>query len=409
MAAPSFPSVVPRKDGFYDKYIRNQQILSQAQLKRLMEHKYSAEGQSIIEPPMQVFWKWIVEQLPLWWAPNAITIVGLIINVVTTLILAFYSPDCKQEAPRWAYFLSGLGLFIYQTLDAIDGKQARRTKSSTPLGELFDHGCDSISTGTVMLGASITLQLGYTPGWVLFENLAAYALFYCAHWQTYVCGTLKFGKIDVTEGQLMIILVYVLAGLFGPQFWSYEIPVLHTQLKMIPIYFSLLGAGMQLISAFKVILLQGGVGKNGSTVAGTSTIFPVVPITAVILLACMIQQKSPSHLFENNPCLYLLAFGLLAAKVTNRLVVAHMTKSEMDFWDTGFLGPGALFLNQYFNCWFNEYFVLWLCLLWVLFDILRYSASVCQEICDYLQIYCFTITSRPTSNKKIETSNGALS
>lgn len=46
-----------------------------------------------------------------------------------------------------------------------------------------------------------------------------------------------------------------------------QIPVLHTQLKMIPIYFSLLGAGMQLISAFKVILLQGGVGKNGSTVA----------------------------------------------------------------------------------------------------------------------------------------------
>lgn len=27
-----------------------------------------------------------------------------------------------------------------QTLDAIDGKQARRTGSSSPLGELFDHG-----------------------------------------------------------------------------------------------------------------------------------------------------------------------------------------------------------------------------------------------------------------------------
>jgi phosphatidylglycerophosphate synthase len=39
-------------------------------------------------------------------------------------------------------------LFIYQTLDAIDGKQARRTKSNSPLGELFDHGCDGVSTGT---------------------------------------------------------------------------------------------------------------------------------------------------------------------------------------------------------------------------------------------------------------------
>jgi hypothetical protein len=26
------------------------------------------------------------------------------------------------------------------TFDAVDGKQARRTNSSSPLGELFDHG-----------------------------------------------------------------------------------------------------------------------------------------------------------------------------------------------------------------------------------------------------------------------------
>ena len=51
------------------------------------------------------------------------------------------------KAPLWAYLLCAVGLFIYQSLDAIDGKQARRTNSSSPLGELFDHGCDSLSTG----------------------------------------------------------------------------------------------------------------------------------------------------------------------------------------------------------------------------------------------------------------------
>lgn len=56
------------------------------------------------------------------------------------------------KAPSWAFVLSALGLFIYQSLDAIDGKQARRTNSSSALGELFDHGCDAVSTGafTVM-------------------------------------------------------------------------------------------------------------------------------------------------------------------------------------------------------------------------------------------------------------------
>ena len=37
------------------------------------------------------------------------------------------------------------GLFIYQSLDAIDGKQARRTGSSSPLGEVFDHGVFTVS------------------------------------------------------------------------------------------------------------------------------------------------------------------------------------------------------------------------------------------------------------------------
>lgn len=46
--------------------------------------------------------------------------------------------------------MCSLGLFIYQSLDAIDGKQARRTNSSTPLGELFDHGCDAVSTGLIL-------------------------------------------------------------------------------------------------------------------------------------------------------------------------------------------------------------------------------------------------------------------
>lgn len=105
-------SAAHRNDGFYDKYIRNYQPLSQTQLKRLMEHKYSAEGQSFLEPPMQVFWKWVVEQIPEWWAPNALTITGLIINVSTTLILALYSPDCKQEVSLMIRVLMFQAIYI---------------------------------------------------------------------------------------------------------------------------------------------------------------------------------------------------------------------------------------------------------------------------------------------------------
>lgn len=80
-----------------------------------------------------------------------------------------YSPTGRTEPPRWASALCALGLFFYQSLDAIDGKQARRTNSSSPLGELFDHGCDSISTIFVALSACISAQLGYYPKWMFFQ------------------------------------------------------------------------------------------------------------------------------------------------------------------------------------------------------------------------------------------------
>lgn len=39
-------------------------------------------------------------------------------------------------APRWLYFTFAVGLFAYQSLDAIDGKQARRTGTSGPVSVL---------------------------------------------------------------------------------------------------------------------------------------------------------------------------------------------------------------------------------------------------------------------------------
>ena len=72
-------------------------MLTTTQLKKLSEHKYSAEGFSISEPFMQKFWRWLVEQIPLWWAPNAITLLGLILNLGTTFILILYSPDGQQD------------------------------------------------------------------------------------------------------------------------------------------------------------------------------------------------------------------------------------------------------------------------------------------------------------------------
>nr|XP_022287883.1 choline/ethanolaminephosphotransferase 1-like [Crassostrea virginica] len=374
------------------------EVLSQSQLKNLKDHQYSATGQSLIEPWFQVFWRWLIEKVPLTWAPNSITLVGLIINILTTLLLVICSPDGSTEAPRIVYLLCALGLFVYQSLDAIDGKQARRTKTSSPLGELFDHGCDSISTVFVSVGVTIGLELGHNVYWMMFDVFLGLFLFYMAHWQTYVTGTLRFSQFDVTETQVMIMILHFINFLFGSHIWSLQLPVLGIPLRMIVVYLSLAPSFLQFYNNIGIIL-QGGSGKNKSTIAGTSTIFPVFPLGIVIALAVMIAHKSPSNLYENHPCLYLLSFGILSAKVINRLIVAHMTKSEMDLMDSGILGPLFLFLNQYFNCLVNETLVLWICFIYVTQDIVRYCMAVCQQISQFLQIYCFDIVT-PHPGKK---------
>ncbi|XP_033343854.1 cholinephosphotransferase 1 isoform X5 [Bombus vosnesenskii] len=368
-----------------------EKLLSPGQLKRLSEHKYSCTTNSLLDGFLQPWWDWLVSKVPLWLAPNLITIVGLIVNIATTLILVYYSPDAKIEAPRWACFLCALGLFIYQSLDAIDGKQARRTGTSTPLGELFDHGCDSISTVFIALSACIAVQLGYYPTWMFFQCFCAMTLFYCAHWQTYVSGSLRFGKVDVTEAQFTIIMIHLISAIFGPQVWMIEIPYIDGfMFKYLIGVMTVICAMANLYFIFSVIF-TGGVGKNGSTVAGTSVLSPIIPFSFVVVPAFIIYRKSAEHVYENHPALYILAFGMVAAKVTNRLVVAHMTKNEMEYLDTSLIGPAMLFLNQYFNFFIKEYYVLWLCFIWVTLDLLRYNTQICLEICDYMKIKLFRI------------------
>ncbi|KAL1241917.1 Choline/ethanolaminephosphotransferase, partial [Trichinella pseudospiralis] len=164
---------------------KEESMLSQSQLKRLLEHRYCSQDRSIL-------------------TPNALTFVGLLINVVSTLILAWYSPDAKQTAPFWVYMICALSLFFYQSLDATDGKQARRTETATPLGELFDHGCDSISQTFIVMQICMALQLGYYPIVVMLFWVSATLMFYCAHWQAYVSGMLRFGRISIINDAFQI-------------------------------------------------------------------------------------------------------------------------------------------------------------------------------------------------------------
>jgi hypothetical protein len=49
---------------------------------------------------------------------------------------------------------------FYTILDCLDGKHARRTNTSSPLGQLFDHGCDALSVNLLLANIACSLSIG---------------------------------------------------------------------------------------------------------------------------------------------------------------------------------------------------------------------------------------------------------
>lgn len=120
-------------------------------LKELNNYKYKPGGWTWLDNKMNYFWEASVKLVPLWVAPNVLTFIGWVLTILSYANMLVYDYTFKKDIPSSAFFFAAICIFAYMTLDAIDGKQARRTKTSSPLGQLFDHGCDSFSIAFFML------------------------------------------------------------------------------------------------------------------------------------------------------------------------------------------------------------------------------------------------------------------
>jgi phosphatidylglycerophosphate synthase len=130
------------------------------------------------------------------------------------------------------------------TLDAIDGKQARRTDNCSPLGQILDHNLDQLTQTCFMVavltmlqtGPNIWLILAMTPG-VMSQH---YAIEYRTHFTNF--HQLVVGGIGSTE-QLCIVMGVTLAAFFipgGNGAFLAELPVLGVTARDIVVGGSLL-------------------------------------------------------------------------------------------------------------------------------------------------------------------------
>lgn len=146
--------------------------IRQQDLPHLLQYKYNGVDHSLVSRyVMKPFYSNVVIKcFPMNMAPNLITLTGFSFVIANIATLLYYTPTLDQDCPSWVYYSWAIGLFLYQTFDAVDGSQARRTHQSGPLGELFDHGVDALNTSLEVLvfAASQNFGMGWKTVAVLF-------------------------------------------------------------------------------------------------------------------------------------------------------------------------------------------------------------------------------------------------
>ncbi len=171
----------------------------------LKKYKYQSTPNTPLDRLLEPFWTYCTKLLPEWMAPNLVTLTGFAFAILGTIVLTAASRDMTSTIPSWALLLHGLCVFIYQTFDCIDGRQARRTNSSSILGQLFDHGCDSFLMPHFAMGIMQALRKG-SGLWPLTWMISCLYYFFLLTWEEYNIGIFPItsGWVGATECKILI-------------------------------------------------------------------------------------------------------------------------------------------------------------------------------------------------------------
>ncbi|KAL1370468.1 choline/ethanolaminephosphotransferase 1 [Arachis duranensis] len=297
----------------------------------LHRYKYSGVDHSYVAKyVLQPFWTRFVTVFPLWMPPNMITLMGFMFLMLSAFIGYMYSPQLDTAPPRWVHFAHGLLLFLYQTFDAVDGKQARRTSSSSPLGELFDHGCDALACTFESIAFGSTSMCGRDAFWFWFLSAVP---FYGATWEHYFTHSLILPVINgPTEGLMLIYTCHFFTALVGAEWWIHEFGKSVPFLSWMPVV-----SGIPTYKAALTLLMVFGVGptvfgnvsnvcklvraKNGSVLRALAMLYPFTVLVGAVLLW---DHLSPSDIMGNHPCLVIIGTGLAFGFLVGRMILAHL-------------------------------------------------------------------------------------
>lgn len=303
--------------------------LSKDVLQGFDKYKYSSVDTSPLSNyVMHPFWNWLVQFVPMRIAPNALTFGGFMLLVLQFFILTyydanFYASDDKHPEyppiPRWVWMVAALCMFWAHQLDGIDGKQARRTGTSSPLGELFDHGLDSWATLFMPIAMYSVFGRGefsITPERTMYVVMGVMLLFYVSHWEKYITGVL-FLTWGYDISQLSLTLLYIVTYFGDYNIWKFSIvegitPSLVFELTM---HVSIWVCGIP-VSLYNIYVSYRD--KTCRNLSLFEALRPLVPPVMEFGLFLTWVHFSSYNILIKHPRLFLMTIGTLFSNITCR-------------------------------------------------------------------------------------------
>lgn len=285
--------------------------------------------------------EWCVRRLtPKTVAPNTITLTGLVFMIVAYAAMWYHVPVLLVDdaaafnitIPRWVFLLNAVSILIYQTLDNMDGKQARRVGASSPLGLFFDHGCDAVNSVFGSANWIVSLALSPNDTWLCFTMLIGpYALFYISTWEEYYTGQLIMPIMNgPNEGLLGAVFVSLVSYWYGPAFWhtdSWWISTAGPVLAALGVSMDPLRNADILVVASGACMIQELALKTITVVRdyGLQTLSNQIPFAT--LVACILAVGATDiNIWLESPRTSLHLSAVLFVEMTIELMLMHMTK-----------------------------------------------------------------------------------
>eukprot|EP00796_Vickermania_ingenoplastis_P006721 gene6721-4816_t len=344
--APTPPSSAVLSESNFLK--RRFEYIEPQSISALRDYKSSSQDCSLLSNyVMKYYWEAVVEIIPKSIAPNLITLTGFLVGMAGPLTALYFHLSDAETTPSWVWALSAISLFGYQTCDAVDGKQARRTKCSSPLGEFLDHGLDAMITQFVMLNMVLACNAAPWGGClILFQS--SISLFLCI-WEQFSTGVFFLGYLSgPTEGIILTCIEYLITFFCGIEVWdstplgTYNVPipscVLDSLLRTFAIEDSGAGNGFVRVGSMRSIFIIGITVSWIFTVLGN--FINVIKLAhnkrraAFLALPMVVPAFVHLHLYARFPSVhdafypwFELSFGTLVAICCAKMCVSRLTRT----------------------------------------------------------------------------------